>query len=133
VNYRNPSVFRDYPFYEEEAKINEFCSLSYLRVVEGTRGLTILNSGNQRVVREGNTFKYKIMKDSIRTLPIMGSHVLNAEKLYDDTIITQCFTHDDKVAVRIVNYSDKGKHEKINFGVAVKAYEIKPLLLELNT
>ena len=160
VNYRNPSVFRDYPFYEEEAKINEFCSLSYVRVAEESRGLTILNSGNQRVVREGNTFKYKIMKDKLlfdytfnftikfststpidsynlkdlmRTLPIKSEHALKVEKRYDDTIITQCFTHDDKVAVRIVNYSDKGKHEKINFGVAVKAYEIKPLLLELNT
>lgn len=55
-------VVRNYPFGEEPIAINEFYALDYVRVYNQQTGFTIMNFGNQRVIRNGKELRFKISK-----------------------------------------------------------------------
>lgn len=55
-------VIRNYPFGEESTSIHEIYALDYIRVCNEHTGFTIMNYGNQRVIRNGKELRFKISK-----------------------------------------------------------------------
>lgn len=56
------NITRNYPFGEERTNINEFYALDYVRVSNHQTGFTIMNFGNQRIIRDGKELRFKISK-----------------------------------------------------------------------
>lgn len=137
----NLSVYRDYPFYEEKANIENLYALSYMRVEDEKTGVTIKNYGSQRVIKNKNTFKYKICKGNIlneyefkfsikfgttspidslnfvnqqRCIPVVANETIKIQKSNETTVISQFFVENNNPFIRIVNYSENEVVEKIS-------------------